>query len=147
MHRLDHIINALGHLAMARVEAAIAKAAGETFDLWEGRHIWEAVDHAEAVAAIDARADAAPGRWPFQLEPWLDDPYTSYYNELIEQQEWQRSYPDNPRGHTLYCPRGCNQLFTKSGYEECGACGSVMRPGDDAEEDYYDGLIAAGHCM
>jgi len=42
-------------------------------------------------------------------------------------------------------PATRSQLWTTAGYDECGACGSIMRPG--CEESYYDSLIAAGHCM
>jgi hypothetical protein len=147
MNRLEHIVESLCLLASNRVAAAIARIAGDPFDPWADNHIWNAIDHAEAVAAIDARADEPPARWPFQHEPWLDQPYTRYYNALVEQQYWQQAYPDNPAGHTLYCPRGCNQLSTTAGYDECGACGSIMRPGRAAEENYYESLIAAGQCM
>lgn len=147
MTRFEYIIDALSLVALARIEEAIAAVAGEPIDVWESSRIASAIDHAEAVAAIDASADNPPARWPFRQEPWLDHWYTRYYNVLVEQQYWEQAYPDNPDGHTLYCPRGCNQLSTTAGYDECGACGSVMRAGPEAEEDYYNSLIAAGQCM
>jgi hypothetical protein len=146
MTRFEHIIEALVSLAAARIQAAIATAAGEHSDLWEEPLVWDAIGHAEAVAAIDAAADVPPARRPFPHEPWLDQPYSDYYDVAIEQQYWQQVYPDNPDGHTLYCPRGCNQLWTTAGYDECGACGSIMRPGADVEGSYYDSLVVAGHC-
>lgn len=44
----------------------------------------------------------------------------------------------------IYCPRGCNALFT-AGEDECGTCGALMS--EDALEDYEAGLIAVGQLM
>ena len=67
-------------------------------------------------------------------------------HELAEEQEfYQLNYPDSPVERNLYCPGGHNVVFTKLGYEECGACGQIMS--EDAEDQYYGSLIRAGQCM
>lgn len=63
-----------------------------------------------------------------------------------EEQEFYRlNYPDSPVERALYCPGGHKVLFTKSGYEECSACGQIMS--ENAEDQYMDSLIHAGQCM
>lgn len=64
----------------------------------------------------------------------------------VEEKEfYQLNYPDSPVERHLYCPGGHNVVFTKSGYDECGACGQIMT--EAAEDQYYGSLIRAGQCM
>lgn len=84
------------------------------------------------------------------MEACLDD------SDKREAEEWRRkyaeereyyrlNYPDSPVERALYCPGGHNVVFTKSGYEECGACGQIMS--ENAEDQYMEALICAGQCM
>lgn len=75
-------------------------------------------------------------------------------NKAIEQ-EWEKAqarmmelrvmYPDASEPRWLYCPHGHNVVFSKAGYDECAACGSIMT--EAAEERYYETLVAVGQCM
>jgi hypothetical protein len=82
----------------------------------------------------------------------LAEEWKSGYGEAEDQRDFEErcadfklQYPDSTVSRTLFCPSGHNQIETKSGYEECGACGAVMT--ENSEESYYDSLIACGQCM
>ena len=66
-------------------------------------------------------------------------------NFRAEMAEYKLMYPDSPQERMLYCPSGHNVVWTKAHHEECGACGAIMT--EDAEDQYYDSLCAAGQCM
>ncbi|MBU2768297.1 hypothetical protein HAP94_19505 [Acidithiobacillus ferrivorans] len=89
---------------------------------------------------------------PHYFPSILAEEWKSGYGDAEDQHDFEErcaefklQYPDSPVSRTLYCPSGHNQVDTKSGYEECGACGAVMT--EDSEESYYDSLIACGQCM
>lgn len=148
MTRFEHLIDALCLMARARIDLVIDRAAGSApSDAWDGPHLWSALEHAAMVGEIDARSGITLARSPFDADGALDEAYTSRYGAVSRELIIESACPPNPAGHVLYCPRGCNQLRTTSSFDECGACGSVMRVGGGAEKEYYDSLIAAGQCQ
>ena len=100
--------------------------------------------------------DIPPESLPEDLEYWrsegvylreLKSAENDVENRALEQKiaDLNQRYPNRGAKQTLYCPRGCQQLLSTAGWDECGACGSIMTP--DAEDDYYNRLIAVGQCM
>lgn len=108
---------------------------------------WQALSIANTLGERDARAQfenpSLEFRVPFS-DPDLARQYEYSHDMVVEELIMEATHPRNPQGHVLYCPKGCNALHTTLGWTECAACGSIMTPG--AEEQFYDGLIAAGQC-
>ena len=141
MERFDHVISAMCSIALARLGASIYGCS-----IWDEPHerkVLDACAHAEAVAVVDAEAGEVSCN-PFS-DSVLRECYQRALDVWLEAIFWRSAYPANPAGHTLYCSRGCNQLWTTAGFDECGACGQVMSPAN--EEAYYQRLIAAGQCL
>lgn len=105
----------------------------------------DALAIAHGLAVSDAYQEHEyPGltlRVPF-FDEALAKEYLDAYVDEVNSLSMDDSYPSNPKGHTLYCPRGCNVLHTTSGYDECAACGCFMTP--DARDSFEDSLEAAG---
>lgn len=116
-------------------------------DLSDGLY-WDAMALANELGEKDAAAlfedPLLDLRIPFS-DPDLAAQYLHAKRFKQEELDIEAVWPSNPAGHTLYCPRGCNQVHTTAGHDECAACGAVMTP--ENEESYHDGLIAAGQCM
>lgn len=149
MTRFERIVEAARLMALYRVNSWIYE--GVQSDQMRDWEYWG--DDASSIAGHlgyeDALADfksdcPATRRTPFTDAGLVYD-YEASYEQHLAHLEHVARYPDNPNGHTLYCPRGCNQITTTSGYDECGACGSVMRP--NIEDAYYDSLAQAGQCQ
>ena len=77
----------------------------------------------------------------FLLLAWREGQADRHGRDAIE----ANAASDIPDVHILYCPRGCNQVWTTRGSDECGGCGQVMRPG--CEDAYYESLVQAGQCL
>lgn len=145
MTRYQRIVEALSLMALYNIKTVIYRDALD--DLPDGLY-WDAMALANELGEDDARAEFVDPSLDLHI-PFSGDElarqYVHAHRFKLEELSMARLHPNNPDGHTLFCPRGCNQLRTTDGYAECGACGSVMGP--EQEDQYYDGLIAAGQCM
>ena len=107
------------------------------------RGLFEAREHVIDLARLDAENDES-SEPPLQYPDLLDDYRTAYADRCIDLLE---DMVDSaiPEGRTLYCPRGCNQMFSTAARDECGVCGQTMLP--ENEDQYYCSLIVAGQCL
>lgn len=109
---------------------------------------FEAIALARKVGERDAQfeyqMDRASLRLPFS-DVDLACAYQHAYEECMDELWMDESYPRKASGHMLYCPRGCNTLFSAAGYDECAACGALMTP--HCEEAFSDALERAGQLM
>lgn len=145
MTRYQRIVEAQLLMAQYNVKTVIYR---DALDVLPDGLYWDAMAMANELGEDDAKALFDDPLLKLRV-PFSDDELARQYLHAqrfkYEELGIERLHPSNPNGHTLFCPRGCNQLHTTDGYAECGACGVVMTP--DHEDMYYDGLIAAGQCM
>lgn len=145
MTRYQRIVEALLLMAQYNIRTVIYRDALD--DLPDGLY-WDARAIANELGEDDARALFDAPSLKLRI-PFSDLDLAWQYEHALrfktEELAMEQAHPSNPNGHTLYCPRGCNQLHTTAGYDECGACGALMTPMN--EDQYYDGLCAAGQCM